>query len=137
MRLSSFLAAATRAIITPRRLAMRMNAGAIGGAAVVAGDRFDRCPPHQRRALFGDVAAVDLGVGLAVAGGEARPRAQVPSVREPTDIADLGDHDRGGDATHAVKGLDRAVTLVVSQASVQLAFDHGPLALVALEQAAQ
>jgi hypothetical protein len=32
-----------------------------GGAAVVAGDGLDRRPPHQRRALFGDMAAVDLG----------------------------------------------------------------------------
>jgi hypothetical protein len=32
-----------------------------GGAAVVAGDGFDRRPPHQRRALFGDLARPRLG----------------------------------------------------------------------------
>jgi hypothetical protein len=49
---------------------------------------------------------VDLGVGLSVDGRQARPRAHVLSVREPTDVADLGDHDRGGDAAYAVEGLD-------------------------------
>jgi hypothetical protein len=56
----------------------------------------------------------------------------VPSVREPGDIADLGDHDRGGDAAHAVEGLDRVVALVVNQTAVELVFDQNQLILVAL-----
>jgi hypothetical protein len=76
-------------------------------------------------------------VGLLVGGRQARPRAQVPSVGEPTDIADLGDHDGGGDTAHAVEGLDRVVALVVSETALELVFDHVQLVLVALEQTAE
>ena len=56
---------------------------------------------------------------------------------KPTDVADLGDHDRGGDAAHAVEGLDCVVALVVSETAVELVFDHVQFILVALEQTAE
>jgi hypothetical protein len=79
---------------------------------------------------------VALGVGLPV-GRQARPRAHVLSVWEPTDVADLGDHDRGGDAAHAVEGLDCLLALVVRETAMELTFDHVQLILVALEQTAE
>ena len=69
-------AVAMRALLVPRRSAMRWNRVAQRWAAVVADDRFERGPAHQLRALFGDLAAHDFGVGLAMPGREPGPRAQ-------------------------------------------------------------
>jgi hypothetical protein len=60
------------------------------GSAVIAGHRLDQRPAHQLRALFGDRTAGRLGVGLAMLGGQARPRAQRLGGAEPGDVADLG-----------------------------------------------
>ena len=43
------------------------------GVAYSAGDRFDSGPAQQARALFGDPAAGDVAVGLAVAWGQPCP----------------------------------------------------------------
>ena len=48
-----------------------------GGGATLAAHGLDRRPAHQPRALFGDMPAMHMGVGLAVAWGEPRPRAQL------------------------------------------------------------
>ena len=40
-------------------------------------DRLDRCPADQPGALFGDPAAVDMGVGLVMLGCEPGPARQL------------------------------------------------------------
>ena len=59
--------------------------------------RLDRGPTDQSRTLFGDPAAVHVGVGLTVLGGQPGPAGQLRGVLEPGDVADLGDEDRTQD----------------------------------------
>ncbi len=101
--------------------------------AVIAGDRLDRRPAHEVASLAGDVAAVDLHVGLAVRGRDAGPgRGGAP--RGSGFVADLGDEDRRHDRAHPVDGLDRRVGLVTLQPARQVGLDEDELALVDLER---
>src|SRR6266700_8386114 len=63
----------------------------------------------SRDPCLGDMAAGDLGVGLTVAGRQARPGAQLPGVAEPGDVADLGGDDRGQHRADAGQLLDHLV----------------------------
>jgi hypothetical protein len=77
------------------------------GVAVLARRPLDCRPPHESRALLGDVAAADLVVGLAVLRGEACPAGQVPRRVEPGHVADLGDEDCSQRRPDAGDRLDR------------------------------
>ena len=102
--MSSLRAAATRP----------MPVGALGDAVVVHGDRggaflpadrFDGRPADQAASLFGDLAPSDVGVGLAVAGGQAGPRAQLGRAGEAGGVADLGHEHRSEDRADPGDGL--------------------------------
>jgi hypothetical protein len=60
----------------------------------------DGGPADQPRALFGDRAAAHGGVGLAVAGRQPSPGAQLRGGGEAADVADLGDEDGGQHRAH-------------------------------------
>jgi hypothetical protein len=51
--------------------------------------RLDRGPSDQPGALFGDSAAVHMGVGLVVFGGQAGPAGQLLCRAEPGHVCDL------------------------------------------------
>jgi hypothetical protein len=91
----------------------------VGGFDVAAGvvlrDGLDRGPAQQPRALFGDRAAVDLGVGLAVTGGHARPRTQPLGRGETADVANLGHEHRPERRADPVEGLDGPVAGIIDQ----------------------
>jgi Bacterial regulatory proteins, gntR family len=55
--------------------ALADRAGQAAGGHVL--DGLDQRPPQQPGPLLGDMAVGDLGVGLAVAGGQPGPRAQL------------------------------------------------------------
>ena len=59
--------------------------------------RLDRGPADQPGALLGDPAAVHVGVGLVVLGGQPGPAGQLRGAGEPGDVTDLGDEHRAQD----------------------------------------
>ena len=84
------------------------------------GDGFDGRPAREVVALACDVAALDLRVGLPVAGRDARPGATLASRGAACGIAHLGDEDRGEDRSDALDRLDGLVALVAFRASVMV-----------------
>ena len=56
--------------------------------------RIDRRPPHQTRALLGDVAAVNGGVGLVMSRSQPCPTRQLGRTVETMYITDLGHEQR-------------------------------------------
>jgi hypothetical protein len=62
--------------------------------------RFDRRPPHQARALFGDRTAAHRGVGFVVGGRQSSPTGQLGGAGEAVHVPDFGDehgHQHGPD----------------------------------------
>jgi hypothetical protein len=106
-------------------------------SAVVADDCFECRPADQLRALFGDLAAHDLGVGLAMAGRQPGPRTQRFGGTEPADVTDLSHEDRAERATNTIESLDGLVAAVVAQPLVDATFEHRHFAVVTVDQIAQ
>ena len=77
--------------------------------------RFDRCPPHQTRALFGDPAAVHRGAGFVVRRRQPGPTGQLRRSSEAVHVPDLGDEQRRRHRPDAGDLLDRAVAGVIGQ----------------------
>ena len=75
---------------------------------------FDRGPPHERVALLGDAASVDLRVGLAMLGGHAGPGTQLLRSGEAGHVADLSHEDRGEDRADTVDSLDAMAACVAT-----------------------
>ncbi len=73
----------------------------------------------RRLALLGDRTSAHLGIGLAVAWCEPRPRAQPVGIGEAPHVTDLGDEHSGQHRAHPVDGLDGPVAGVVAQGLVQ------------------
>lgn len=93
--------------------------------------------PRAPTCHLGDGAAVDLGIGLAVLGGETGPRTQLVRVTEAVDAADLGHEDRGEDRPDPLDGLHGLVAEVVVEPPGDLGADTLDLGVVEVDQAAQ
>ena len=99
--------------------------------------RLDRGPTDQSGALFGDPAAVHVGVGLAVLGGQPGPAGQLRGVLEPGDVADLGDEDRTQDRPDPGDLLDRQIAGVAGQPAADDAGEQVDLEVQVLDQPPQ
>ncbi len=80
---------------------------------------------------------MDVGVGLAVLGGEAGPRAQRFGGVETGHVTDLGHENGGEDASDAVDGLDGVVAGVVAEDSVDIAVQEDDLAVEGVDEVSQ
>jgi hypothetical protein len=112
---SNLRAAATLAMLFPRRAAMRSRSVR---SLVPHGWRWMASTAHrahQFRALFGDVAAVHNGVGFVMAWGQPGPRAQRRRAFEAGDVANLGYKHGGQSGSDAVDGLDCPPAAVAGQ----------------------
>ena len=81
-------------MLRPRRSATRSRSGPTRVCGPTRLNGLDRRPAHQPGALLGDPAAVHVGVGLVVLGGQPGPAGQLRQRCEPGDVADLGDEHR-------------------------------------------
>src|SRR5436190_5160028 len=106
-------------------------------AAMVLGDGLDGRPPNQTGALLGDRTAMDLGVGLAMAGRHSRPRAQVASRAEAGYVADLGHEHCSEHRSDPVEGLVGPIAVVAVESLRDAAVKAGDLSAVDVDQVAQ
>jgi len=86
--------------------------------------RFDRRPPHQTRALLGDVPAVNGGVGLVISRSQPCPTRQLGRAVETMYITDLGDEHRRQHGPDAGDLLDRGVAGVMGQPTLRQTGEH-------------
>jgi class 3 adenylate cyclase len=94
----------------------------------------DRVGCALGEALFGDGAAAYGGVGLAVAGRDPGPGAQLRGAGEAVDVADLGNEDTRQHRAHGGDGLDGQVADVAGQRGGDLALQGGDLLVVGTDQ---
>ena len=80
----------------------------------------------------------DFGVGLAMAGRQARPTNRDAAgvrnrVTSPISVTKIAAHGR----TDPVDRLDRLIAAIVAQRAVDLAFEHRDFPVIDLDQIAQ
>ncbi len=108
-----------------------------GRIGALAGHGLDGGPTHESRALLGDVAPVDRGVGFFVRRGQPSPAAQMPRRGEPRDVADLGHEYRGQHWSDTGNGLHGVVAEVAGEVWGALLLEHGEFAVDVSDQVAQ
>src|SRR5829696_3672757 len=126
----------TADVATPAGADTRLHRGDLR-VAHRAGDGFHGGPAQQAGSLLGDVAALDVGVGLAVARGEPGPRAQMAGAVEPMDVSDLGNEHGAEHGADAAQRLDRVVAGVAAQAAVGPGVAVADLTVIQVDQFAQ